>query len=143
MPHPHPLLLVAMLFAPCAAPRAADYCVLVSVASPVRSLSTKEAVGMYTGRTRQLATGELVVAVDLPRGDPTRERFFEALTGQPIARLNSHWARLQFSGQVPVPLTVPDAATLRATVRSLPQAIGYQEAPCQDAGLRAVLLVRG
>lgn len=136
-------LLTMLLAAQASLASAAEYCVVVSAASPVRSLSRREAVGVFTGRASAIEAGELLMVVDLPRGNPVRDRFFEALTGQPIALVNSHWARLQFSGRVPTPYTVADPLALRTTVRAAPLSIGYVEAPCNDSGLRTVLHVKG
>lgn len=56
-----------------------------------------------------------------------------------IARINSYWARLHFTGQVQPPLTVGDDTAVIQRLRADPNAIGYLTQEPTSANVRIVL----
>ncbi|MCZ2495238.1 hypothetical protein GN316_00565 [Xylophilus sp. Kf1] len=113
--------------------------VVVSAQSAIRNLSQQDLLALYTGRTRTLAGGEPVTPVDQQRDGAARADFYQALTGMDIARINSYWARLHFTGQVQPPQTVIDDAAMVQRLRNDRSAIGYLTREPQDASVRVVL----
>lgn len=113
--------------------------VVVSSQSPVRSLTQQDLLALYTGRTRALPTGEVVTPLDQQRNGAARADFYQALTGQDIARINSYWARLHFTGQVQPPQSVGDDAAVVQRLRSDRNAIGYLTREPQDASVRVLM----
>ncbi len=91
---------LAALLALAALPAHADISTVVNVAHPQRSLTHKQALDLFMGRSRVFANGEPALLLDLPRDSPVRAAFYLALTGLPPAQVNSYWSRLMFSGQV-------------------------------------------
>jgi len=137
-----PLTLLALLaLVWCAAPaRAADtMVVLVSAQSPVQAMTQKEVLALYTGRTRSFANGEVARPLDQPRDSPLREAFYRALTGMDLARINSYWARLHFTGQVQPPQAIADERALIQQLRQDPSALGYLAQEPSDPAVRVVL----
>ena len=116
--------------------------VVVGPASPVQQLSRSQAVGVFTGRLRSWPSGEAIQALDLPPGNPARERFYRLLTGLSPAQMNSYWARLAFSGQMQPPLVVDSEAALIRRLREQPQGIGYLGRAPDDDRLRVLLTLR-
>lgn len=120
--------------------RAADSLyVIVSAQSSVRSLTQKEVLALYTGRARTLTDGELVTPLDQPRDSMVRAEFYQLLTGMDIARINSYWARLHFTGQVQPPPAVGDDAAVIQRLRADPSAIGYVTREPGNPAVRVVL----
>ena len=113
--------------------------VVVSAQSSVRNLTQKEVLALYTGRNRTLPNGELALPVDQQHDGAARVDFYQALTGMDIARINSYWARLHFTGQVQPPQCVGDDQAVLQRLRRDPQAIGYLTREPQDPGVRVVL----
>ncbi len=113
--------------------------VVVSAESPVRTITQKEVLALYTGRTRAFAGGEPATPLDQRRDGPAREAFYQALTGMDIARINSYWARLHFTGQVQPPQPLSDDSAVVQRLRADPLAIGYLTREPQDAGLRVLM----
>jgi hypothetical protein len=113
--------------------------VVVSSQSPIRSLAQKDVLALYTGRTRTLPGGEAATPLDQQHDGAARADFYQALTGMDIARINSYWARLHFTGQVQPPRTVEDDGAMIQRLRADPSAIGYLTREPTDASVRVVL----
>lgn len=120
----------------------AESYVVVHPANPLKALTQKEAVDLFMGKTRHFPNGDFALAFDLPRDSPARAAFYQALTGQGVAQVNSYWARLMFTGQTLPPQPVPDEAAMAELVRRNPSAIGYLSREPGDRGLRIVLVLK-
>lgn len=134
-------LAAASTLAP-AMPAQADVYVVVPVASPVKSMTQKQVVDLYMGRTRELPGGDLALPFDLPRDHPARAAFYLALTGLGPAQVNSYWSRLMFSGQTQPPQSLPSEGAMADLVRRNPSAVGYLMQEPVDKGLRVVLVLK-
>lgn len=136
-----PLMALSLAVAGSPAPAlAADTIyVVVSAQSPVRAVAQKDVLALYTGRTRTLPGGEAATPLDQQHDGPARADFYLALTGMDIARINSYWARLHFTGQVQPPRTVENDVAVIQRLRADPSAIGYLTRQPQDGSVRVVL----
>jgi len=123
-------------------PAHADIFVVVPAASAVKSMTQKEVVDLYMGRSRAFAGGDFALPFDLPRDHPGRAAFYQALTGMGPAQINSYWSRLMFSGQVMPPQPLPGEAAMADLVKRNPSAIGYLLQEPTDKGLRVVLVLK-
>jgi len=123
-------------------PAHADIFVVVPAASAVKTMTQKEVVDIYMGRTRAFAGGEFALPFDLPREHPGRAAFYQALTGMGPAQINSYWSRLMFSGQVMPPQPLPGEAAMADVVKRNPSAIGYLLQEPADKALRVVLVLK-
>jgi ABC-type phosphate transport system substrate-binding protein len=131
------LLMLALPVRPVAAADAIY--VIVSSQSPVRTLAQKDVLALYTGRTRTVPGGDAATPIDQDRNGPVRADFYQALTGMDIARINSYWARLHFTGQVQPPQAVGDDGAVIQRVRTDPGAVGYVVHEPQNPAVRVVL----
>ena len=136
-----PLMALSLAVAGSPAPAlAADTIyVVVSAQSPVRAVAQKDVLALYTGRTRTLPGGEAATPIDQQHDGAARADFYQALTGMDIARINSYWARLHFTGQVQPPRTVEGDLAVIQRLRADPTAIGYLTREPQDGSVRVVL----
>lgn len=139
--------LVASLAALCLCAAAqtarADVWVVVPTSSSVKSMSQKELVDLYMGRSRAFPDGTFALPFDLPRDHPGRAAFYKSLTGMDLAQINSYWSRLMFSGQTLPPQPLPGEAAMADLVRRNPSAVGYLlQEPAADKGLRVVLVLK-
>lgn len=135
-------LLACVLSAAAAAPVQADLYVVVHADNPSRSMTQKEVLDLYMGRTRVFAHGDVALPFDLPRDSAGRERFYQALAGMGLSQVNSYWSRLMFTGQSMPPLPLPGEAEMLAIVRRNPNAVGYLASEPNDRGVRTVLVLR-
>ena len=135
--------LAALSLCAAALPARADVWVVVPVSSSVKSMSQKELVDLYMGRSRAFPDGTFALPFDLPRDDPGRAAFYKALTGMDLAQINSYWSRLMFSGQTLPPQPLPGEAAMADLVKRNPSAVGYLlQEPAADKGLRVVLVLK-
>lgn len=134
--------LAAVALLGSAAASQAQVYLVVGSASPVQSLTRKDAVNLYTGRTRQLADGQTLQAFDLPREDALRGEMYRLLTGYTLAQVNSYWSRLTFTGQTRALPVVNTEAQMVEQLRSNPKAIGYLSREPSERYLRVVLVLR-
>lgn len=136
------LALALSGFASLATPSLADVFVVVPASSPVKSMTQKEVVDLYMGRTRAFPSGDFALPFDLPRGNPKRDAFYQALTGMSAAQINSYWSRLMFSGQTMPPQPLPSESAMADLVRRNPSAVGYLLQEPTDQALRVVLVLK-
>lgn len=135
-------LLLVLWMAMSAAHASADIFVIVNAANPVKSLTNKEAVDLFMGRTRLFVNGDHVFACDLPRESGVRADFYRLMTGMTQAQINSYWARLMFSGQVMPPQAFSSEQEILDVVKRNPGAIGYVGHEPQDRNVRVVLIMK-
>jgi hypothetical protein len=133
-------LALAFLGSPGSALAADPLYVVVSAQSTLRSVTQNDVLALYTGRVRTLPpSGEVFTPLDQQRDGPARAAFYQALTGMDIARINSYWARLHFTGQVQPPQAVGDDNAVIQRLRVDPSAIAYLTREPPDASVRVVL----
>jgi len=128
-----------VLFAPLAK---ADFYIIVHASNPQRTMTQREVVDLFMGRSRAFVGGEFAIAFDLPRESPSRAAFYKALTGMSAAQVTSYWSRLMFSGQSMPPQPLPDEATMVEIVKRNPNAIGWVTREPADKQVRTVLVVK-
>ena len=121
----------------------ADFYLVVQANNPQRALTQKEAVDLFMGRNRAFANGDFALVFDLPRDDPKRAAFYEALTGWSQAQVNSYWSRLMFSGQNMPPQPLPDEGAMADIVKRNPSALGWLSKEPTDKALRTLLVLKG
>jgi hypothetical protein len=130
--------LLAM-FAPLAR---ADFYIIVHASNPQRTMTQREVVDLFMGRSRAFVSGEFAIAFDLPRDSPGRAAFYQALTGMSAAQVTSYWSRLMFSGQSMPPQPLPDEATMIEIVKRNPNAIGWVTREPTDKQVRTVFVIK-
>ena len=130
------MLLLGLGSVFCGSVEAAQLYVIVNVRSGVQSLSRRDVVGLFTGRLRTLPDGTMALVYDQAAAGPVRADFYQRLTGMDLARINSYWSRLLFTGQVQPPQPLPDDAAVVATVRGNRAAVGYVTARPGDPAVR-------
>jgi len=133
------LMVLAVTTAPCAR---ADFYIVVQAGNPQRSLTQKEVLDLFMGRSRAFSNGDFALIFDLPRDSRKRAAFYHALTGMTLAQVNSYWSRLMFSGQSMPPQSLPDEATIIGIVKRNPNAIGWLSSEPNDKQLRTLLVIK-
>ena len=135
-------LLLPLVFGLAALQARADFYIVVHASNPQRSLTQKEAVDLFMGRSRAFANGDFASIFDLPRDNPRRADFYAALTGLSVAQVNSYWSRLMFSGQSVPPQALADEAAVVSRLRGNPSALGWLSKEPTDASVRTVLVIK-
>lgn len=120
----------------------ADFYLVVRADNAQRTLTQKEAVDLFMGRSRSFSNGEFALVFDLPRDSPQRAAFYQELTGMSPAQVNSYWSRLMFSGQSMPPQPLPDETAMVEIVKRNPSAIGWLTTAPTDRQLRTLLVIK-
>jgi ABC-type phosphate transport system substrate-binding protein len=120
----------------------ADVYVIVNKSNPIHSLTPKEAINIFMGRTHAFANGDYVLAFDLPRSSDQRDEFYQALTGMTAAQVNTYWARLVFTGQSLQPRALESEAAMIDVVKRNQGAIGYVSQEPIDKDVQVVLTLK-
>lgn len=113
--------------------------VVVAASSPLEVVDGKDLFDVYTGRLQALPGAAATTPVEQARGHAARSLFYAAIGSATPAQVDSHWARLQFSGRLRPPPSAADEADMLRRVKADPQAIGYVTSAPRDTGLRVVL----
>lgn len=135
----HILAVAAMLVAPLAH---ADFYVIVPANNAQQTLTQKEAVNLFMGRSRAFSNGDFAQPYDMPRDSAVRADFYRQLTGMSAAQINSYWARLMFSGQTMPPQAVADEGAMIDMVKRNPGSIGWVRKEPVDKQVRVVLVIK-
>jgi hypothetical protein len=120
----------------------ADYFIVVNDTNPQVSLTRKEVLHLFMGRTRAFPNGNSAQTLDMQGDNRKRAGFYLALSGMSLGQVNSYWARLMFSGQNLPPRPTPDDASMIDSIKRNPQAIGWLSSLPTDKGLRTVLVLK-
>lgn len=81
---------------------------------------------IYTGKVVE-AYGQHVCALDLPVGDPLRNRFLARWLGTDEDRYTAYWTVRRYVGKGTPPEVVPSVAKLVRLVTTQPGCIGYAD----------------
>jgi hypothetical protein len=131
------LAIVLMLLAPAAR---ADYYIVVSEHNSLTTLSQKDALQLFMGRSRAFPDGSPATPCDIG-DDALRAGFYRSLGGMSLPQVNSYWARLMFSGRSLPPQRVESEAAMVQRIGNDPSAIGWLTQAPKQKGLRAVLVL--
>lgn len=137
-----PLLLACALVLGTGLPARADVYVVAHAANPQQSLTQKEALDLFMGRSRAFPNGDFAQLFDLPPDSPVRLGFYQSLTGLSQAQINSYWSRLMFTGQTMRPRALASEQAMVDAVRQTPGALGYLSAEPADRSLRTLLVIK-
>lgn len=118
--------LVALLLVAAAAANA-DPVVVVSANSTLQRITRDDAINIFMGRYRGLASGGTALPIDQPETSALRAEFYRKLVNKEIHEINAYWSRLVFSGRTAPPLQAASPAEVTAWLDSNPLAVAYIE----------------
>ncbi len=119
--------LLSLLWATHAVFAQADIHVIVHASNPIESLSKKQVIDLFMGRTTNFPGDRLAVPLDRVPGQPARSRFYQVLTGKTEAQVDAYWATLIFAGRMTPPRQLDDQQLVIEAVTQNPNAIAYVE----------------
>ena len=134
-------IVTALLLAMAAMVARAELVVVVHPSNPADSLSRREVVDLFMGRTQYFADGSLVLRLDQPPQSQERQDFYRGLVNKSVAEVNAYWAKLLFSGRASPPQVVDGNKAVLAAVRDNKNAIGYVDSAAVDASVKVVARV--
>lgn len=121
---------------------AADVYVVAHASQSARTLTSREVVDVFMGRSRSFGNVTMAQPLDLPREHPARAAFYRQLTGMSPAQVGSYWARLNFTGQKTPPILMTSEAAVLSAIKANAAAIGYLGFEPTDPAVRVMLVLR-
>lgn len=118
-------LLASAIFLSCSYSAAADLVVVVNKENPINELSLTNVVDIYTGRYMAFPNGISAEPIDLPNESNEKEDFYYQATGLSLAKINSYWARLKFTGRYLPPIQLETAENALTYVQQNANAVAY------------------
>ena len=104
MPYYKPILSYALLsFSLLAYNSHADIHVIVNKNAPFDTLTQKQCIDIFMGKSRKFEDGQKIEAIDQNKESPIRADFYTKLTGKSLTFVNAYWARLFYTGRVQPP----------------------------------------
>jgi len=99
--------------------------VITNAQAELSSLSRKQVMSLFLGRSRNFSNGQIAKAYDHQVDSDIRKRFFEELTGKAISDIDAYWARLRYSGRASPPKELDDVDAVLKEVMSNKHSIAY------------------
>lgn len=130
------VLLVSLILAGRIA--AAEVVAVVSVKSPVTTLSKNQVADIFLGKSNRFPEGGPAMPIDQAEGSALRDEFYAVLVGKSSAQMKAHWSKIIFTGRGQPPREVPNSIEVKNLVANNPNAIGYIELSQLDSSLRVV-----
>ena len=120
----------------------ADIAVIVHPGLSVSTITRREAVDIFLGKSRQLRDGTTLIPLDQRSGRPARDEFYRRAANKSASQLKAYWARQVFTGQGEPPMSMMDDSEVKLLVSQNPNMIGYIDAAMADGSVKTVLLVK-
>lgn len=118
---------------------AAEWVLVASAKSSMRSLDMATAESLYMGKTSDLPGIGAVAIHDLPEGNAVRDAFYQETSNKNASAMKAYWSRMIFTGKGQPPKVVDSSAALKKALAANPAAIGYLEKSAVDASVKVLL----
>ncbi len=132
------LLIVIHTFFPV---QAGEIAVIVNSENNVSTLSKRELIDLYMGKTHAFPNGLKTITLDQNTDSKVRQKFYHSLVNKSVAQVNAYWARLLFTGRATPPRIANRSEEIRRLVQENPNAIGYIDSDFLDSSVKEVFRV--
>jgi ABC-type phosphate transport system substrate-binding protein len=93
--------------------------------NPVDSMTKSQVIDLFMGRHVAFPDGSKATPIDNKGEEQQRQSFYRSLVNMPIARVNSYWSRIRFTGRATPPHGVDSSTSIAMYIEQNPNAIGY------------------
>ena len=133
------IFILSMLAVPCYAEL--GIAIVANHDGDLGSLTRKQVVDIYMGRTTVLSSGTFPLPVDYQGNTELRERFYRLMTGKTLAQVNAYWARMSFTGQSNPARTLSDQKAMLRAVGKNQDALGYVDKDEAGTAVKTILII--
>ncbi len=102
-----------------------DIVVVVNKDNPVEAMSRSQIIDLFMGKYVAFPDGQVAVPIDLTGNDSTKRLFYQSLVGMSLARVNSYWSRIRFTGRARPSVKQSTEDDIILYVSETKNAIGY------------------
>jgi len=115
--------------------------VVVNTHNAVDKLTQTQVADIFLARSTTFPNGTDAVPIDQSDTSPTREAFYQAISGKSAAQLKAYWSTLIFTGRGEPPREVGGASAVKKVLSQTPTAVGYIDDAAVDASVKVVLVL--
>ncbi len=116
----------------------ADVSVIANKGVGTDSITAKEAQKIWLGKKKSLG-GVSVKLSDLPKGNASRDHFYESVVKKNEKKLKAYWAKIVFSGKGTPPKMLSSDSDVISWVASTPGAVGYVDSAAVDDSVKVLM----
>lgn len=116
----------------------ADVVTVVSVKSPITTLSKSQISAIFLGKTNRFPDGSLATPIDQREASSIRDEFYDVVTGQSSSQMKAYWSKLIFTGRGQPPQTVGSSDEVKKLLAQNRFALGYVDASQVDSSVRVL-----
>jgi len=102
-----------------------DVLVVVNINNPTDQLTKSQVIDLFMGKYLAFPNGIKASTVDIDGIDDLKKRFYQQLVGMSLARVNSFWSRIKFTGRAKPPLKQPNEDAIIRFITLKKDAISY------------------
>ena len=99
--------------------------VVTSSKNQINELEKRELIDLYMGKYNSFANGASANPIDVVNDEELKAKFYKALVGLPLARVNAYWSRLKFSGRAKPPSMENSFKDIQKRLSSDASALAY------------------
>lgn len=119
----------------------AEIAIVVHKDNPMSQVSEDEVTRIFLGKQKAFSSGEKAIPLDLEKGLPPRDEFYEKVVQKTESQLKAYWSRLIFTGKGQPPKAVLDSWEAVSLVSSNPNMIAYVDPSAVDDTVKVVLTI--
>ncbi|MFQ5735930.1 MAG: phosphate ABC transporter substrate-binding protein [Thermodesulfobacteriota bacterium] len=112
--------------------------VVVNIQNPVSSISRRNLSNIYKLKKKSWDTGGIIDAVNLPQGDPLREKFSGAVLHKGSAAMEKYYLKNALSGKGQPPRTASSSEEVKEIVKNNSNAVGYIDSSEVDSSVKVL-----
>jgi ABC-type phosphate transport system substrate-binding protein len=112
--------------------------VIVSLESPIYSISNERLQGAYLGEGKKWEDDSIIIPVNLIETHPASGLFMEKVLKKTAADMKVLWIQQIFSGKGSPPIVMKEDREVKAYVASHKGAIGYIRSSALDSTVRSI-----
>ncbi len=105
----------------------------------VDSLSAKQVVKIWLGKSKRIPGGGKAKVVDQKPGSGVRDEFYKKAVNKTESQLKSYWAKVVFTGKGVPPKALADDAVVKEWVMATPDGLGYVDSGSVDDKVKVLL----
>jgi len=102
-----------------------DVIVVVNINNPTDQLTKSQVIDLFMGKYLAFPNGIKASTVDIDGKGNLKKRFYQQLVGMSLARVNSFWSRIKFTGRAKPPLKQPNEDAIIRFITLEKDAISY------------------
>jgi ABC-type phosphate transport system substrate-binding protein len=102
-----------------------DVVVVVNINNSTDQLTKSQVIDLFMGKYLAFPNGIKASTVDIDGEDKLKKRFYQQLVGMSLARVNSFWSRIKFTGRAKPPLKQPNEEAIVRFITLKKDAISY------------------